>query len=503
MSESLIRVLLAILGAMFALPACAQKSADTIRIGMAGSMATISTYHDSTPASNFLSYGLFDTIIAFDERTNTYQPLIAKSWTRTDDRTLEFEIRDDAKWHDGSRVDVDDVVYTFDWLSNPETHLHLDYQWDWIDHVEKLGRTKLRLIAKKPTSYDLARLAMHIPILPEHKHGQLLGERYYFGRNPIGSGPYKFVSLDHRQATIQRVDTYAYGGAAKPMPKIGRVQVSAGWDYSERETEWRAGKLDMLLDADPKLANELARDASITKMAAYKSLVLSFDTRGHNAALTDARVRKALSLALDRDAIARATDTTGQPARLCWPVQAGCGPAPATPGRDVAAARALLNEYASKVEIVLGARGGQAAEIAELVARDWRAVGATVRVEAYAPEVLYMRVRDRALDAVLYPWHGGSMPDVYDTMQMLMAPGFWDVHEDPALQDLALASHAAMDDGARRGIVGRALALVADKTYMTPLAALPTVIVHRSEVAIDARGRWQDAGFNILDLGWK
>lgn len=502
----MIRFLLACFCVLGALPALAQKSEDTMRVGMAGTIATLSIYHDSTPVSHFLSHGLFDTLIAYDERTKSYQPLLASAWRRTDDRTLEFEIRADAKWHDGTRVDVDDVIYTLDWLSDPATRLHDDYKWDWIDHVEKLGRTKLRLIAKQPVPYDLARLAKHIPILPEHKHGILLGEKYYFGRNPIGSGPYKFVSLDHTQATVARVDGYSHGGPTKPLPTIARVQATGGWDYAERVAEWRTGKLDLLLDADPKLAAELAKDKNtqLTPVAGYGMLVLAFDARDKNRALRDARVRKALDLALDRDAAARVLPAGGRvPAGLCWREQAGCGAAPAPAMQNINAARALMKEYGRPVEIVLTARGAAAAQVAERVAVSWRAIGVAVRIAPAIPEELYMRVRDRQLDAAIYPWHGGAMPDVHDAVQTFFAPGFWDLHEDTALHALAQASGAALDDVARRELTTRALAYAAAHNYVMPIAPLPTLAVHTPDVAIDARGRWQTAGFNILDLGWR
>lgn len=486
--------------------ALAQKSDDTMRIGMAGTIATLSIYHDSTPVSHFLSHGLFDTLIAYDERTNSYQPLLATSWKRTDERTLEFEIREDAKWHDGTRVDVDDVIYTLDWLSDPATRLHDEYKWDWIDHVEKLGRTKLRLITKRPVAYDLPRLAMHIPILPEHKHGILLGEKYYFGRSPIGSGPYKFVSLDHTQATVARVDSYAHGGATKPLPKIARVQVTGGWDYAERVAQWREGKLDILLDADPKLVTDLAKEKTIglTPVAGYGMLVLAYDARDKNRAMGDARVRKALDLALDRDAAARVLPPGGRvPTGLCWREQAGCGAAPAPAMQNINAARALLKEYGRPVEIALTAQGATAAQVAERVAFSWRAIGVTVRIEAAIPEELYMRVRDHQLDAAIFPWHGGAMPDVQDTVQMLFAPGFWDLHNDSALHALAAQSSAATDDAQRREVTARAVALAATNDYVIPIAPLPTLAVHNADVAIDARGRWQTAGFTILDVSWR
>ncbi len=504
------RTMRAALGIALALaasvPAAAQKSLDTIRIGMAGPLTTLSTYHDSGAASAFLGYGLFDTAIGYDERSGRYQPLLAKSWRRIDDRTLEFEIRDDVKWHDGAGLDADDVFYTYDWLSNADTRLHLQHQWDWIDHVEKLGRTKLRLIAKRASPFDLARLAFATPIVPEHKHGQLLGERYFFGRNPIGTGPYRLAKFDQGKVVLASTGTYRHGGETKPAPRIAQVHLNSTWTFEDRIAEFRAGALDLLLDADPAMTESLARErgARIAAVPGHGMLVLAYDARIKNHPLSDIRVRRALDLAIDRTQLRPfMSEDARAPKALCWPEQNGCGTAPPLPITDIGEARSLLAQVGTPIALTLTALGPQAAAQAEIVARQWRALGVTVRVDNVHYEDFYMRARDRAIDVALFPWHAGAMPDVDDMMRTYFAPGFWDLHEDSALHALAAASESTMDDVARRGIVGKALAHAAANSYFAPLAPMPSLALHGTDVSIDARGRYDIHGFTILDLAWK
>ena len=487
-------------------PAAAQKSNDTIRIGMAGPLTTLSTYHDSSAASAFLGHGLFDTAIGYNERVNRYEPLLAKSWRRIDERILELEIRNDVKWHDGTSLDADDVFYTYDWLSNADTRLHLQHQWGWIDHVEKLGRTKLRLIAKQATPFDLARLAFVTPIVPEHKHGQLLGERYFFGRNPIGTGPYRLTKFEQGEVVLASTSTYRHGGEAKPVPRIAQVRLHADWKFEDRVAEFRAGALDLLLDADPAIAESLVRErgARITPVRGHGMLVLAYDTRTKNRPLADLNIRRALDLAIDRTELRPfMSEDARAPTALCWPEQAGCGTAPALSIPDLGAARALLAQAGGQIALTLTALGPQAAAQAEVIARQWQRLGITVRIDNVPYEEFYMRVRDRTIDATLFPWHAGVMPDVQDTMHTYFAPGFWDLHEDPALHALAAASESTMDDAARRGLVGKAFTHAAANNYFAPLAALPSLALHGTDVAIDARGRYDIHGFTILNLSWR
>ena len=114
-----------------------------------------------------------------------------------------------------------------------------------------------------------------------------------------------------------------------------------------------------------------------------------------------------------------------RPDRLCWAEQAGCGAAPPAGVHDPAGARALLAAAGHPAfALTIAAQGDTAVAAAEIIARQWRTIGVTARVEAVSPEGLYIKQRDRELDVAVIGWHAGEMPDVGETVSTFMASGF-------------------------------------------------------------------------------
>src|SRR5690606_7404913 len=102
--KRLIRSLLlaACTAGLFAVPAQAQKSADTLRMAQSFPLETIDPYYSSY-LEVFLVVGemVWDSLVYGDPETGETKPLLAKSYEWIDDKTLTFELRDDVKWQDG------------------------------------------------------------------------------------------------------------------------------------------------------------------------------------------------------------------------------------------------------------------------------------------------------------------------------------------------------------------------------------------------------------------
>ena len=103
------KIFAAILGvcatvAVAAPTAHAQKSQDTLRMAVTDWWSTLDPYHFPLDEAAVFYRTIYETPVAYDERTKQFVPRVAKSWKRIDDRTLEFELRDDVKFSNGDQA---------------------------------------------------------------------------------------------------------------------------------------------------------------------------------------------------------------------------------------------------------------------------------------------------------------------------------------------------------------------------------------------------------------
>jgi peptide/nickel transport system substrate-binding protein len=105
-------VLLAAAATLSVAPAFAQKAQDTLRIAINNPFAVLSNYDLPVDESSIFTRDVYDHLLYYDERAQKYVPGLAKSWTRIDDTTIDYEIRDDIKFHNGDALDASDIKAT-------------------------------------------------------------------------------------------------------------------------------------------------------------------------------------------------------------------------------------------------------------------------------------------------------------------------------------------------------------------------------------------------------
>ncbi len=101
----------------------AQKAKDTVRMGFVDPIEAVDFYYDPKPETSFLTRGVFTNLIDYDPDAGKFVPMMATSWQQVNDTTVEFKLRSDVKFHDGTTFSADDAVYTIKWLIDPATKL--------------------------------------------------------------------------------------------------------------------------------------------------------------------------------------------------------------------------------------------------------------------------------------------------------------------------------------------------------------------------------------------
>jgi peptide/nickel transport system substrate-binding protein len=286
-----------------------------------------------------------------------FTPRLATKWEwAPDSLSIAFSLDPRAKWHDGKPVTARDVkfsvwAYTDSVVGSPVRPLVAN-----IDSVSIRDSLTPVVWFKKHTPEQFYDVAYQIVVVPEHIFGAVPAKELHttpLGRTPIGTGRFRFVKWDPGVRIELVADTANYHGRAKldrlvfaiANPMTAATQVLSGQaDFMEAVPPDRVPEFDKSTVARPILA----------PTAQYMFLAMNQFDRGSNRPhpiLSDRRVRRALSMAVDRVGMLKNVfDTTGR---------IGHGPFPMTvpyadsairlPAYDTTAAAALLDSAGWRV----------------------------------------------------------------------------------------------------------------------------------------------------------
>ena len=291
------------------------------------------------------------TLIRYDEALEP-QPYLAASWELTDDdRTLTFRLRDDVFWHDGEPVDARDVAFTYRMVTHPDAGFPNAAFWDRYDTgpqgaVVVDDRTVRFRLEPQSEPLDPWR---SVAILPEHLLGRVpvegLREHPFSSRCPVGNGPFVFrehVSSEHWVFEANPAFPQALGG----RPFVDRYVYRIVPDANTLLLELLTGGIDVYVAAQPDQAEAIV-DSSELDLVAFPFRSFTFVAwNSRRPLLADARVRRALTLGLDREQIVAAllegfgTVAHGTVPGYHWAHAERVGRLPYDPER----ARSLLNE---------------------------------------------------------------------------------------------------------------------------------------------------------------
>src|SRR5215210_3777941 len=111
----------ALSGAIFAagMPALAAKKDDTVRFATDQAPESVDPFFNNVRIGVIIGANVWDTLVYLDPKTNQYKGNLATSWKQIDERTIEFELRQGVKFHNGEPFDADSVVYTLNYVADP------------------------------------------------------------------------------------------------------------------------------------------------------------------------------------------------------------------------------------------------------------------------------------------------------------------------------------------------------------------------------------------------
>lgn len=470
----------------------ANRADDTLRIAVTDWWGTLDPYQFPLDEAAVFYQTVYETLVSFDERKQEYVPRLAKSWKRIDDRTLEFELRDDVTFHNGDKLTADDVVSTVDYAIDPKYPMRHKDVYNWVAGAEKTGPYSVRIIAKQPNPVDLQTIAYQFYIF-DSKVLDKMDNKADYGRTAIvGTGPFKVASLATDKMVLDRYHKW-WGDLNGPLG--AHVEHVVAMPIPDRQTQiaqFITGNIDVIRNPSADTVRELAKmpDARITPMHDGQLMYVTLDAigRSDNKVMMDQRVRKAFMMAIDRDELKRTVIPGGDIADvldgICVAGVLGCASSTKPPAYDPEGAKKLLVEagYPNGFDLELDAYE-PVAEIAEAIAGQLRKVGIRASMRSL-PSAVYVRLRgDGKFTAFMGYRPTNARPDMDDLMDFFF-DGNRDYWNDPQLKAAQKAGAAEFDQEKRIDIYKAAIDRVNQMNDIMPLTDLPMVFVSTKDVTI-------------------
>ncbi len=275
-------------------PVAAQTAKQVLTIDAPNDAATLDPHLQWDTDSYGVYRNIFDNLLTRDA-TGKIAPQIATAWRFVDDTHVEFDIRPDIKFQDGTPLSAEDVVFSVRRITKPALKSPQLSQFDQIADAEALG-TKVRLTMKAPYPVLLAQL-VKLSIVPK-AYVERVGDQE-FNLKPLGSGPYKLRAWQRGvQVTLDANESYWRG-----KPPFKTVIFRAVPDVSTRVADLKTGRADLIRLLPPDEAIALRSDARLAVLTVPTERVGYLFINAQAGPTTDVRVRRAIAHAIDKQGL--------------------------------------------------------------------------------------------------------------------------------------------------------------------------------------------------------
>jgi peptide/nickel transport system substrate-binding protein len=274
-------------------------------VGVQGLPETLDPYQHLSNLGTRVTYSLFDHLLERDFRDGDLPgtgaeigPMLAESWERIDDLTLELQLREDVLFHDGSQLTADDVKFTFErsLFDTPEEMLDAEGYVSTIREIEVVDDYTVRLHTHNPDPLLEMRLTSWATwILPKDYYESVGIDG--FAHDPIGTGPYRLVELQpDNHLILEAFDDY-WGGT----PPVSRVTFRVIPEVSTRVAAIASGEVDMVTNIPPDQVETLedADGVNVQSVPLANVHLLRYNT--NYPPLDDQDLRQAMNLVIDRE----------------------------------------------------------------------------------------------------------------------------------------------------------------------------------------------------------
>jgi peptide/nickel transport system substrate-binding protein len=283
--------------------ASAAAGQTTLRIGLAEDPDILDPTLARTYVGRIVFASFCDKLFDIDEKLNVVPQLALSHETSADGKAVTIRLRPGVKFHDGEPFDAEAAKYSL------ERHLTMQASFRKpelaaLDHVDVVDALTVKLVLKTPFAPLIAQLTDRAGMMVSPKAAKVAGDK--FGLHPVCAGPYKFVErVQQDRIVVERFADYWN----KDDVRIDRIVYRPVVDSTVRLANLKSGGLDLV---ERVLATDIKQVRADPRIRLSTALELGYQGIDINVGNGDkakgplgqsAKVRQALSYAIDRDAL--------------------------------------------------------------------------------------------------------------------------------------------------------------------------------------------------------
>ena len=463
----MIRAFLAACVVSFGLALPAQAGRDNLVVDLVNEPSSLDPHVQWNPDSYFVYRNIFDNLLTRDD-AGAIVPQIATAWRQLSDTEIEFDIRQGVRFHDGTALTAEDVVYSVRRIIDPAFRSPQLTQFNRIVSAEAVG-DKVRLRTNGPYPVLLAQL-VKLSIVPR-AYVERVGKDE-FNLRPMGSGPYRFASWQRGvRVVLERNDQY-WGD----RPIFPRAEFNAVPDVSTRVANLRTGRTDLAVTMGPDEATALRSDPRAQVLSVRTERVAYLRINAAHGPAQDVRLRRAIAHAINSQLLVeallggfdRVVPIIGSPASFGW-VEGFAGPR-----FDQDAARRLIREVGAPAqqELVLITAPVFDQRVVQALQQMLTEVGLRVRISSSDMQTYLRRSTGPAEDAgdIAFGRWSCACQDADGMLEPLFhSRSIWSTFRNAEMDAALEAARSTLDANVRLQHYRRVHQIIESEVPMVPL----------------------------------
>ncbi len=446
----------------------ASAGSEVLTIDLVNEPATLDPHMQANHDSFAVYRNIFDNLVTRDD-DGKIVPQIATAWRLLSDTEIEFDIRPGVTFHDGSPLTAADVVFSVRRIIDPALRSPQLSNFNRIIAAEAVGADKVRVRTQTAYPVLLAQL-VNLSIVPQATIERVGREAFML--DPVGSGPYRFVSWQ-RGARVVLAANAAYWG---DKPSFPRVEFNAIPDAATRMANLRTGRSDLIVTLNPDHVTELKGDRRTQPVSVLSERVAVLRLNTLSGPLADLRLRRAVWHAIDRETIVQAllggldrvVPIFGSPASFGWMEDIE------GPRYDPALAKRLVQEAgaAAQQELVFNTAPVFDQRVVQAIQQMLGEAGLKVRIASFDTATYMRRATGKPEDAgdlAMERWTC-TCGDVEGILEPLFrSTSIWARYRNPEMDRALDAGRSTLDPQERLKAYRQVYELIARDAATVPL----------------------------------